>query len=196
MQGANGQGTNIVIGTVASLDDPDKLGRVRVKLPYLKNELSDWARLVSLMAGGGRGTFFRPEVGDEVLVAFEHGDPRRPYVLGALWSSQDQPPADDGRQTQNNWRQIRSRSGHVIKLDDTKGAERIELIDKDGDRKVVIDSAGKKIQVVCQSGDVEVTAPSGSVTVNAQSITLKASSSIDVQAGSTLTLKGATVNIN
>jgi uncharacterized protein involved in type VI secretion and phage assembly len=196
MHNGHGHGTNIVIGTVASLDDPDKLGRVRVKLAYLGNELSDWARLVSLMAGGGRGTFFRPEVGDEVLIAFEHGDPRRPYVLGALWSSQDQPPADDGQPAQNNWRQIKSRSGHIIKLDDTNGAERIELIDKDGERRVVIDSAGQKIQVVCQTGDVEVTAPAGSVKVNAQSIELKASSTINIEAGATLSIKGATVNIN
>lgn len=195
MYNGHGHGTNIVIGTVESLDDPLKLGRVRVKLVCL-DVLSDWARLVSPMAGKGRGTFFRPEVDDEVLVAFEQGDPRRPYVLGALWSSEDQPPADDGRPTQNNWRQIKSRSGHIIKLDDTSGAERIELIDKDGERTVVIDSAGKKIQVVCQTGDVEVTARAGNVKVNAQSIELKASSTLDIEAGKTLTIKGKTVNIN
>jgi uncharacterized protein involved in type VI secretion and phage assembly len=193
---SNQRGNGIVIGIVASLDDPDKLGRVRVKLPHLDNELSDWARLVSLMAGKDRGTFFRPEIGDEVLCAFEHGDARRPYVLGALWSSQDTVPSDDGRPTENNWRQIKSRSGHIIKLDDTRGAERIELIDKDGDRTVTIDSAARKIQVVCQSGDVEVTAPAGRVTVNARSIELKATGTINLEADGTFTIKGATVNIN
>lgn len=191
----NGRSNGIVIGVVDSLDDPDKIGRVRVKLPHLDNQTSDWARLVSLMAGNDRGTFFRPEVGDEVLVAFEHGEARRPYILGALWSSVDKAPADDGKPAENNWRQIKSRSGHIIRLDDTSGAERIEVIDKDGDRKVVIDSAGKKVQVHCQSGDVEVTAPAGNVKVNAQSIELKATT-INLEASGTFTIKGATVNIN
>jgi uncharacterized protein involved in type VI secretion and phage assembly len=192
----NGNENGIVIGIVDDLNDPDRLGRVRVKFPNLGNEKSDWGRLVSLMAGKGRGAFFRPEVGDEVLVAFEHGEARRPYILGALWSSADTPPPDDGKPADNNWRQIKSRSGHVIKLDDTKGAEVIEIIDKDGQRKVVIDSAAQKIQVVCQSGDVEVTAPSGNVKVNAQTIELKATGNVNLEAGGTCTIKGATVNIN
>src|SRR5438105_220923 len=175
----DGRGTGIVIGIVTNLNDPDRLGRVRVKFPHLGNELSDWGRLVSLMGGKDRGAFFRPEVGDEVLVAFEHGDARRPYILGAVWSSEDKPPPDDGKPVENNWRQIRSRSGHVIKFDDTKGAEVIEIIDKDGARKVVIDSAKKKIQVVCDSGDVEVTAPAGNVKVNAKTIELKATETIN-----------------
>ena len=82
-----GQQVNgIVIGLVTDLADPENLGRVRARYPYLGDEISDWARLVTPMAGKDRGVFFRPEVGDEVLVAFELGDVRRPYVLGSLWS--------------------------------------------------------------------------------------------------------------
>lgn len=192
----DGSVIGIVIGLVDDLKDPDQLGRVRVKFPHLDGQPSDWARLVSLMAGKDRGTFFRPEVGDEVVVAFEQGEPRRPYVLGALWSSVDVPPADDGKPADNNWRQIKSRSGHIIKLDDTRGAEVITIIDKDSQRKVVLDSAGQKIQVVCESGDVEVTAPSGNVKVSAATIELKATGNINLEATGTLTIKGATVNIN
>src|SRR5690242_926559 len=105
------QVNGIVIGLVKDLEDPQNLGRVRVTFPYLDDQLSDWARLVTPMAGKDRGVFFRPEVGDEVLVAFELGDVRRPYVLGALWSTTDTPPPDDGKAKDNNWRFIKSRKG-------------------------------------------------------------------------------------
>src|SRR5258707_6963714 len=164
----------IVIGLVLDLNDPENLARVRVKFPHLNEEPSDWARLATPMAGKGRGTFFRPEVDDEVLVAFEHGDPRRPYIVGALWSKTDTPPPDDGNTTQNNWRQLVSRSGHIIRFDDTSGKEKIEIIDKDKSRKVVIDSAQKKIQVTCDQGDVEVTAGSGTVKVQATTVDIEA----------------------
>jgi uncharacterized protein involved in type VI secretion and phage assembly len=191
-RGSNG----IVVGVVTDLDDPERLGRVKVTYPHLDDEESDWAPLVTLMAGDQRGAFFRPEAQDKVLLGFEHGDPHRPYVLGGIWDSDTQPPPDDGDETANNWRFIVSRSGHVLKLDDTQGSEKIEIVDKDGTRKVVIDSSGSKIQISCDSGDVEITAPSGKVSVNATSIELKATSTIDVEATGALTLKGSTVSIN
>lgn len=180
--------SGVVIGIVSDLNDEAGLGRVKVKLPHLGGEESDWARLSTMMAGSNRGAFFRPEKDDEVLVAFEHGDPRRPYILGALWSQADQPPPDDGNRTQNNWRFIRSRSGHVILLDDTPGKEKIELIDKDGKRRITIDSANQKIQVQCDMGDVEIKAPTGKIMIEAREISVKAST--------TLSLEGSMVNIN
>lgn len=196
MSQAESKPNGIVIGLVSDLNDPDGLGRVRVTFPHLGDQPSEWARLASPMAGSGRGAFFRPEVQDEVLVAFEAGDTRRPHILGALWNQSDPIPDGTGTASENNVRLIRSRSGHVIKLDDTKGAETIEIVDKDAARRVVIDSANKKITVACDSGDVEVDAGSGSVTVNAQTIALKASGSMSIEAGGTLTIQGATVNIN
>ena len=128
----------IVIGLVKSLEDPEDLGRVRVEYPYLGDQQSYWARMVSFMAGGDRGARFIPEPQDEVLVAFEQGDPRRPYILGALWSKTDVPPPHDGSQAENNWRYVRSRSGHVLRFDDTDGAEKIEVIDKDEKHRIII----------------------------------------------------------
>lgn len=186
----------IIIGVVSSLDDEEGLGRVKVTYPTLGNEESEWARLVALMAGGQRGTFFRPEVGDEVLVAFELGDPCRPYILGGVWSQENPPPPDDGRPTENNWRVIHSRSGHRILLDDTSGREKVEIVDKDGARRVVIDSANQKIQVVCDTGDVEVKASAGDVKVEAVNVDIKASGTMTLEATGTMTIKGATVNIN
>jgi len=191
------QETNgIVIGLVSSLEDEANLGRVKVTYPHLDGVESYWARLASPMAGPKRGTFFRPEVGDEVLVAFEHNDPRRPYILGALWSQEDQPPPDDGNQKANNWRFIRSRSGHVILLDDTPGKEKIVLVDKDNKRQIIIDSANQKIQVLCDLGDVEVKAPSGNVLIEASNVTVRANQTLTLESNVTTNVKGGTVNIN
>jgi uncharacterized protein involved in type VI secretion and phage assembly len=192
MQRENG----ILIGTVADLRDPEKLGRVKVQFPQYDDQQSDWGRLVTMMAGNDRGTFFQPDVGDEVLVAFENGDPRRPYILGALWSTVDTPPSRDGNDEKNNWRMIKSRCGHIVKLDDTDGKEKIEILDKDGSRKVVIDTANSKIQIICGSGDVEISAPSGKVKIDAQSVDITASQEMNLKAGTTLNAKGSTVNIN
>jgi uncharacterized protein involved in type VI secretion and phage assembly len=150
------------------------------------------------MAGPDRGVFFRPEKDDEVLVGFEHGDPRRPYILGSLWSQADKPPADDGQKTKNNWRFIKSRSGHILKFDDTSGAEKIEVIDKDSSRRVVIDSANRKIQILCDTGagDIEIKAPAGDVTIEAATITVKATTSLTLESSGTVTIKGSIVNIN
>jgi uncharacterized protein involved in type VI secretion and phage assembly len=186
----------IVIGVVDSLDDEDGLGRIQVRYPHLNDELSNWARLATPMGGKDRGLFFRPERDDEVLVAFEQGDPRRPYIVGSLWSTEDPPPADDGNAVDNNWRFLRSRSGHILKFDDTDGAERIELVGKDGNHKIVIDVSGSKIEISCSSGDVLVSAPSGTVTVDANAVEIKSKTSMNLEATGAMTIKGSTVSIN
>ena len=185
-----------VIGLVSSLDDPEKLGRIQVQFPHLDNAKSDWARIVSPMAGNGRGLFLKPEVGDEVLVAFEHGDRRRPYILGALWNKEDKPPPTDGDVLKNNWRFLQSRSGHIFKFDDTRGKEKIEILAKGAKHTITIDPVKGKIRLECETGDVEVMAKSGNVQVEAKTLTIKASGAITIQAGADLVLKGATVKIN
>src|SRR5689334_20529628 len=80
---------------VTDIKDPDSQGRVKIALPWSPDDGSGyqvWARLAVLMAGNNRGTWFVPDTDDEVLVAFEGGDPRRPYVVGALWNGSDAPP--------------------------------------------------------------------------------------------------------
>jgi uncharacterized protein involved in type VI secretion and phage assembly len=181
--------SEVLVGVVCDLEDPLGLGRVRVRYPDLANQESDWARLVTPMAGRGRGLLCRPETDELVAVVFERGDPRNALILGGLWSQPDPPPAEDGKAKENNWRQLRSRSGHLVKLDDTAGGERIEIVASDGARRVVLDSAAGKVQVTCDRGDIEVSATAGSVSVRAQNITIEATN--------TLTLKGGTaVNIN
>jgi phage baseplate assembly protein V len=186
----------IVIGIVQDLDDPEQLGRVRVRLPHLNDAVSDWSRQASPLAGGDRGWVLRPEVGDEVLVACEMGDPRRTIVMGGLWSKPDPPPADDGDTTKNNWRFFRSRSGHLLKFDDTSGAERIEIVGSGGNHKLIIDVSGTQIQISCSTGDISLSAPAGKVSIDANTVDIKAKSSMTLDGGSSLTVKGGTVAIN
>ena len=105
----------VVIGLVTAVDDPEELGRVRVEFPWLSSDnVSDWARVASALAGSALGMYFQPEVGDEALVAFEMDDIRRPYVLGYLWSSENRPPVSDV-----NVRMIQTAAGHKLSFDDT-----------------------------------------------------------------------------
>lgn len=193
----------VVVGIVTNNKDPDSLGRVKVKIPRISGEdESNWARVISFMAGKERGAFYLPEVDDEVLMAFEYGDINIPYVIGSLWNGKDKPPItnDDGK---NNFRIIKSRSGHIIRLDDTDGKEKIEIVDKTEKNMIVIDSKENKISITSEK-DIEISAPKGKVTIDAKEIEAKSSSSakieasstMDLKASGTMTVKGATVNIN
>jgi uncharacterized protein involved in type VI secretion and phage assembly len=195
--------SGVVIGVVTNTQDPDGLGRVKVKFPWLSDaEESFWARVATPMAGKNRGFYFLPEVDDEVLMAFEHGDPRFPYVLGALWNGQDKPPEknDDGK---NNVRLIRSRSGHVVRLDDTEGKEKIEIVDKSGKNSVILDTSKNTITIT-SSKDITLSATQGTIKLEAQKIEIKSSADsaieagagMDVKASAVMNIKGATVNLN
>jgi uncharacterized protein involved in type VI secretion and phage assembly len=197
-------GAGVVIGVVTNIQDPDNLGRVRLKFPWLSEDgESEWARVATLMAGKGRGCVFLPEVDDEVLVAFEHGDMRRPFVIGALWNGVDVLPPEFVNDGRNNLRLIRSRSGHLIKLDDTEGGERIEVIDKTGKNTIVIDSQANTITITAGQ-DLRLEAPQGKLSLNAQELELKSGTTVMVEAGSQMTLQaaaamnlaGATINLN
>jgi uncharacterized protein involved in type VI secretion and phage assembly len=193
----------VVVGLVTNNQDPDGLGRVKVKFPWLSDEdESHWARVAAPMAGNDRGVYFLPEVEDEVLVAFEHGDPRFPYVVGALWNGKDVPPAknDDGK---NNVRVIKSRSGHVIRLTDEDGKEKIEIVDKSEKNSLVIDTSKNTITITSDK-DIVLSASNGAIKLDAKTIEIKSSaatklesgSGMDVKASGTMNIKGATVNIN
>jgi uncharacterized protein involved in type VI secretion and phage assembly len=104
------------------------------------------ARIATPMAGPGRGLFLRPEVGDEVVVAFENGDLSQPVVLGAVWNPEQTPPPNADTSPANNVRTLVSRAGHEITLDDTPGAGGVTIQSSSG-VKIVIDDARKKITI-------------------------------------------------
>jgi uncharacterized protein involved in type VI secretion and phage assembly len=185
----------VAIGIVSNNQDPKNLGRVRMKFPWLSDDHeSDWCRMASPMAGGGRGAYFLPEVEDEVLVAFEHGDVRCPYVVGGMWNGKDAPPANNS-DGQNNIRAIHSRSGHLIRLDDTDGAEKIEVIDKTGSNSVTIESASNNITITC-TGTLKLQADQGIEITSQAGVKITANTTLDMEASAETVLKGSIVSIN
>ena len=186
----------VFVGIVSSLKDPEGLGRVRVDIPHLADQQSYFARYVAVGNGKDRGFHVIPEIGDEVLVACELGDPRRLFVIGGLWNKKDTKPADDGKPEDNNHRLFRSRSGNMLRFDDTKGKEKIEIFDKTSELKLEIDISGKKIVITSAEGNVELNAPKGTVKVDAKSVEVTATADMKLQASGTVTIKGSTVNIN
>ncbi len=166
---------------VTDVQDPDNQGRVRVRLPWLPSgsgyEL--WARFATLMAGNNRGTWFIPDVNDEVLVAFEAGDPARPIVIGALWNGQDAPP--ETMDADNNVKTILSREGVRITLDDTTGAVKLRL-ETPGGHKVVLDDGALSVTVQDSNGN-SVKLETGGITVTASAKVTVNASTVEVNAG-------------
>ncbi|MFD2673194.1 phage baseplate assembly protein V [Marinicrinis sediminis] len=219
MESLNGQETmspiipGVMVGIVTNNKDPEKLARVKLKLPLREGENeTDWVRIATMMVGKDKGSLFIPEVGDEVLVAFHLGEIRKPYVLGMLWNKKEgSPKADD----KNNLRKIKSRSGHELIFDDTDGEEKVTIQTKSGtliewdDAKDTILMADKnnKNKVTVEGGSVQqvsIECGSNKVTVNGKgdvsiesvkSLKMK-SVQLDIEATGSMNIKaGASLNI-
>lgn len=187
--GLGGLWFGVAPATVVSLDDPEGLGRVQLQLPWSPDPAGEgyraWARIATLFAGADRGSWFLPDQNDEVLVAFEHGDPRRPYVLGGLWNGRDAPP-DAAHSPQNNRKILRSRNGVKLTMDDSAGAERLEL-ETPGGRTVHLDDQGQQIVVEDRNGNT--------IRLDASGVTISSSSMVKVEA-STVQIDATAVNVN
>jgi phage baseplate assembly protein V len=195
----------VVIGVVTNNQDPENLHRIKVRFPWLSNGNdveSNWARVATPMSGKDRGAYFLPEVGDEVLIAFEHGQVDHPFVVGSLWNGKDDPP-ESNADGENNHRTIKSRSGHVLRFNDKAGSETIEIIDQTGNNKIIIDSAKNTITIEAQS-DITIRSAMGKLTMQANGIEMKSQMGVSVQAATTmdlkanamLTVKGAMIRLN
>lgn len=192
----------VSVGVVSQNHDPEGLGRVKVRFPWRENpDESHWARIAVLMAGKERGTWFLPEVGDEVLVACDAERIEHPYVLGALWNGKEPPPEtnSDGR---NDIRKIRSRSGHEIIFDDgARGRIDIHLSDNkrqvvlDPDGIVIKDDSGNEIEIKSLPGTISIKSNT-KLSIQSKVIDIKADASMTLQATGTLTIQGALVKIN
>jgi phage baseplate assembly protein V len=201
--GADQRFFGVTVGIVTNNKDPDGLGRVKATLPWMADQVeTDWARVVTPMAGASRGVYFLPEVNDEVLVAFEHGDPGTPYVLGGLWNGKDKPPESnsDGK---NDLRTVKSRSGSLIRFTDTDGDAKIEIIDSSAKNTIVISTKGNSIAITA-SGDVTIQSNNGKLKLtgnsveitSASTVKIEASQSMAVKSSGDLTVKGQVVSIN
>jgi len=139
----------VVTAIVTNNEDPDGMARIKLKFPWMgeaKESETHWARIATFMGGNERGSYFIPEVDDEVLVAFENGDINHPYMIGALWNGKDKPTEknDDGK---NNIRSFTSRSGHKITFDDKDGEEKVIIADSSEKRTITFDVKEKIIEI-------------------------------------------------
>ena len=202
------------VGVVSDSNDPLKQGRVKVQLPWLAADYAtSWARVCYPGAGPERGFFNVPNVGDEVLVMFEHGDPRQPYIVGSLYNGKDKVPNDavldsgDGSVVKRTWVNTKK---HSITLNDKAGEEGITItlngdshffaLKKDDD-VVQVHSNGKTV-VIGKKG-IEITSDSGDVTIKGVNVKIEASAGLELKGatgkfdgGGSTEIKGGTIKLN
>lgn len=191
-------GTGLVIGQVTNIkDDPDGYGRIRCKFPALSTSLeSAWCRVATPGGGDQRGFQFTPEVNDEVIVGFEHGDIRYPVILGGLWSKTKKPPQVPSESPMKT-RQIKSKAGHVIEFNDDSSAsnQQVKVELKDAKSKIILGqekldmevASGKPITIKAGDKTIKIDG-SGNITVKGQKVTIEA-------AGGDVELKGTNIKL-
>lgn len=180
--------SGLQIGVVVSNEDPDGEHRVQVRMPMVSADAEgSWARVAAPDAGEGRGFFFRPEVGDEVVLGFLADDPRGAVVLGMLHSSARPAPLEGS--DDNHEKVLVSRSGMKIFLnDDTK----VLQLATPGGNTVTLSEEDKGIRLEDQNGNrIEMT-PDGIVIESAKALELKAGTEMKVESGTSLGVKGGT----
>jgi uncharacterized protein involved in type VI secretion and phage assembly len=188
--GLGGRWYGVYPALVSDIRDPDSQGRVKVTLPWAPDtggqRYEAWARLATLMGGNNRGSWFIPDTGDEVLVIFQAGDPRHPFVIGGLWNGRDAPPASMDGGGKNAKKVLRSRNGVVITLDDTDGSESL----------VLETPAGQKVTLQDGPGSVEIVDSNGnSVKLDSSGVTVTASAKVTVNA-STAEVTASMLTVN
>jgi uncharacterized protein involved in type VI secretion and phage assembly len=167
--------------------DPEGLGRVLVRVPGVTDASGGdvWARVATLMAGRGRGTWFIPETGDEVLVAFERGESRSPYVIGALWNSKSRPPAT--AQEAASLKLVRSRNGIALRIrDDTSNNSLV--LETPGGQRITLQDGSASVRIEDGNGNV--------VTLAASGVTVQSSATVSISAGTAVELSASMVTIN
>jgi uncharacterized protein involved in type VI secretion and phage assembly len=175
--GLGGHWYGVFPALVSDIKDPDGMGRVKVKLPWAPDTgggaYEAWARVATLMAGNNRGTWLVPDVNDEVLVAFEAGDPRRPFVLGGLWNGTDSPPESMDGSGNNYKKVVRSRNGVKVTLDDADGQEQF-ICETPGGQKITLKDGPGSVEIVDSNGN--------SIKLEASGITINASAKVTINA--------------
>lgn len=196
--GLGGRWYGVFPALVSDINDPDGQGRVKVTLPWAPDtaggRYETWARLATFMGGNKRGSWFVPDVGDEVLVVFEAGDPRRPYVIGGLWNGQDAPPESMDGAGKNNLKVLRSRNGVKLTLDDKDGQEKM-ILETPGGQKLTLKDGPGNVLIEDSNGNSIKLEPSG-ITVNAAAkVTVTAGAQVEVNAAQ-VTVNAAMSNFN
>jgi uncharacterized protein involved in type VI secretion and phage assembly len=168
VDGAGPRHFGVYPAIVTDLADPDELGRVEVQLPWLgtdgERDVRAWATLLSPYADEDQGLEILPEVGSQVVVAFEAGDLRRPYVVGAAWNGRERLP--ERPEAANNKRVLKTRSGSLLEFDDTSGAAKITLSTQSG-HELVLDDGAQSVRLAHANGSVITINAAGQIQINA-----------------------------
>jgi uncharacterized protein involved in type VI secretion and phage assembly len=170
---------------VVDIKDPASQGRVKVRLPWSPDgggqRYEAWARIATLMAGNDRGSWFIPDVDDEVLVAFAGGDVRTPFVLGGLWNGSDAPPQTMDGAGRNEVKKLRSRNGVMVTMEDKPGQERL-VIETPGGQSVTLKDGPGAVEIVDSNGN-SVKLETAGITVNASAKVTISASVVEISAG-------------
>jgi uncharacterized protein involved in type VI secretion and phage assembly len=199
----------------AVVGDREKEGRVKVKFPWFDDQLAtEWCRVRQSYAGNGYGSFFIPEEGDEVLVAFIQGDMRFPVILGGLYNGKDKPPTS--RENDKDQKMIRTKGKHEILLDDSSGKERVRIKTKEGhtvdlsdvdksitiktkgSHSITLDDQGQKATLKTSGGpkvEIDDSAKKITIDTNGKSITIDGNSGSITLTGMTIILSGTSVKL-
>jgi len=183
--GWGGRWYGVFPALVLDIKDPDGQGRVKVTLPWSPDaqggRYEAWARLATLFGGKNRGSWFVPDVDDEVLVAFEQGDARRPYVLGGLWNGSDQPPESMDKAGNNDKKVLRSRNGVKVTLDDQDGQEKL-ILETPGGQKITLKDGPNAVEIIDGNGN-SVKLEAAGITITAVAKVTVNASQVNVSAG-------------
>jgi uncharacterized protein involved in type VI secretion and phage assembly len=195
--------TGLAVAQVIDNQDAMSQGRVQLRLPW-RPGFEPWARVAVPAAGNQRGLWLIPQVGDEVLVGFEGGDVRSPYVVGSLWNGSDKPPATAPTDAVSKVI-LHTPQGHVVQLDDqqqtititTIGGQKITLSPQKieleaGSSKATFETAGK----IALEGSTELQLKATTITLQATNVTVSADASLSLQGSGSASLQGGVVRIN
>jgi uncharacterized protein involved in type VI secretion and phage assembly len=173
---------------VVSVNDQDGEGKIKIRYDRLQGKTeADGVPIATLMTGGKRGSWFMPEPGDEVLVAFDHGDVNHPFVVGFLWNGDQKPPTDDGIDAHT--RRLRSVKNHVLEFDDNDNKEKVHIKTHGGHEVTLDDTPGSANVTIKTSGGHKLTLDdtSGSASVTIKTTGGQTISMTDMPAAITVT---------
>jgi phage protein D len=197
-------GQTLMVGIVTNNKDPKAWGRIKVRLPTLTEQHeSNWARIVSIGAGIDRGFDCLPEVDDEVLVGFEHGDIHRPYVIGGVWNGKDKPPEKVGDAVQGGkvrLRTFKTRKGHKLQfVDEDKGGSKTGVyIETAGGHKIKVNDSDRHIEIETNGGhQLKMDDRGQSISIQSTlNLSIAAQGNIDIKANGIITVQGAMIHLN
>lgn len=189
--GLGGRFYGVYPALVSDINDPDGQGRVKIVLPWAPDAKGSryeaWARLATMMGGNNRGTWFIPDVNDEVLICFEAGNPRRPYVIGALWNGRDASPESMDGEGKNNLKTIRSRNGVTLTFDDSNGEEKL-IMKTPGGQEITLKDGPASVDIHDSNGNA--------VRMESSGLTVDASAKITINGGSLIEITAGMITVN